>query len=147
MNSSFEIRVLDWSAAKLCARAVREEVFIIEQKVPRALEWDGADAGSRHAIALDRSGQCIGTARLLPDGHLGRMAVRAPWRRQGVGTALALALIERAGVEGLRSIVLNAQTHAAPFYRRLGFRERGEVFEEAGIAHVLMWMDLAATTP
>ena len=144
MDSGIEIRVVGWNEAMPLSRAVREEVFIVEQRVPRELEWDDADAASRHALALDASGRCIGTARLLPDGHLGRMAVRAPWRRRGVGAALATALIKQAKADGHRRIVLHAQTHAAAFYRRLGFAEEGGVFEEAGIPHIRMWRDLAS---
>ena len=144
--AAFEVRVCGWDEARPLARPVREEVFIAEQGVPRELEWDDADATSRHALALDAAGRCVGTARLLRDGHLGRMAVLAPWRRRGVGRALAQALIERARRDGHRHIVLHAQTHAAPFYRKLGFREEGAVFEEAGIPHVIMRMDLAPTS-
>jgi predicted GNAT family N-acyltransferase len=137
MDSSFEIRLLAWAEAMPLARAVREQVFVAEQGVPRELEWDDRDAASEHAIAL-LDGRCIGTARLLPDGRLGRMAVLPQWRRQGVGTALARALIEQAQQRGLRRVVLHAQTHAVGFYRKLGFTEQGPAFEEAGIPHLPM---------
>ena len=74
--------------------------------------------------------------------RLGRMAVLPEWRRRGVGMALARTLIARAQERGLRRLALHAQTHAAAFYRRLGFTEQGPVFEEAGIPHVCMVMDL-----
>jgi predicted GNAT family N-acyltransferase len=142
MKPAFEIRVVSWSEAIAPARAVRERVFIEEQNVPRELEWDEWDEASQHAVALDEQGGCIGTARLLPDGRLGRMAVLSEWRRRGVGTALARALIERARQLGLQRLLLHAQTHAAPFYRRLGFIEQGSVFQEAGIPHVEMTRNL-----
>jgi predicted GNAT family N-acyltransferase len=140
---SFSIEVLAWSDALRHARPIREAVFIIEQQVPRELEWDEWDARSQHALARDEQGRAVGTARLLPDGHLGRMAVLADWRARGVGSALAQALIERARAQGVAAIVLHAQVHAAGFYRRLGFSERGPVFGEAGIAHVEMTLPLA----
>jgi predicted GNAT family N-acyltransferase len=141
MDDSFQIQLLDWDDAMRLARAVREQVFIEEQKVPRELEWDDWDARSEHAIAFNE-GRGIGTARLLPDGRLGRMAVLAHWRGRGVGRALAGALIARARERGMRRLMLHAQTHAAGFYRGLGFTEQGPVFEEAGIAHVCMVMEL-----
>jgi predicted GNAT family N-acyltransferase len=144
--ASFGIRICDWNTARPLARPVRESVFILEQGVPRELEWDDADEASRHALALDAEGKCIGTARLLPDGHLGRMAVLAAWRRRGVGSALAKALVDQAAKHGHRRVVLHAQTHAAAFYRQLGFREEGGEFEEAGIPHVLMSLELGAPT-
>ena len=66
-----------WNELGALARPVREAVFVAEQGVPLALEWDKFDAVSRHVIARDSSGEVIGTGRLLPDGHIGRMAVLA----------------------------------------------------------------------
>jgi predicted GNAT family N-acyltransferase len=141
MDDAFQVRLLAWDEAMPLARAVREQVFIEEQKVPRELEWDDWDALSEHAIAFNE-GRGIGTARLLPDGRLGRMAVLAPWRRRGVGRALADALIARARERGMCRLALHAQTHAAGFYRALGFAEQGAIFEEAGIPHVCMVIEL-----
>jgi predicted GNAT family N-acyltransferase len=134
----YRIALMTWSEALPLARPVREAVFIVEQAVPRELEWDDWDEPSVHAIAYGPGGGPVGTARLLPDGHLGRMAVLKEHRGRGVGSALASALMACAAERGIAEIVLNAQTHAAGFYRRLGFIERGPVFEEAGIPHVEM---------
>ena len=49
-------------------RKVREQVFIQEQHVPEALEWDGLDEEAIHVVAQDNHKQVIGTARLLKDG-------------------------------------------------------------------------------
>ncbi len=136
------IQVLDWGEAEARARSVRDAVFIVEQKVPVELEWDEWDARCAHALALDARSNPVGTARLLPDGHIGRMAVIAGWRGKGVGRALALALLEKARERGMRRIVLHAQTHASGFYRKLGFEISGPEFEEAGIAHVAMSITL-----
>jgi predicted GNAT family N-acyltransferase len=142
MSAPFEIRLHDWAEARPAARAVREDVFIREQKVPRELEWDEWDERCVHALALEPDGRPVGTARLLPDGRLGRMAVLSAWRGRGAGTALALALIRRAAEQGCAMVILHAQLQAAPFYRRLGFTERGATFEEAGIPHVEMTLEL-----
>ncbi len=136
------IQVLDWNHAEARARQVRNAVFIIEQKVPVELEWDEWDLLSEHALALDARAEPIGTARLLPDGHLGRMAVLGPWRGRGIGRALALALLSRARERGMRRIELHAQTHAIGFYRALGFTEFGAPFDEAGIPHIAMALEL-----
>src|SRR6266481_9653749 len=123
MSATFTISVLTWDLALPLARPVREEVFVAEQKVPLELEWDEWDERSDHAVARDAKGQAIGTARLLPDGRIGRMAVLGEWRRRGVGSALLEALLERARKRAIRRITLHAQTHAAAFYRRFGFNE------------------------
>jgi predicted GNAT family N-acyltransferase len=66
------------------------------------------------------------------------MAVRQPGRGTGVGGAILTLLMDKARERGDAAVVLNAQTVAAPFYARHGFVQQGEVFEEAGIAHVEM---------
>ncbi len=142
MPQAFTIHILDWSAARDLARPVREEVFIDEQGVPRELEWDAWDSLSDHALARQADGAPVGTARLLPDGRVGRMAVLSAWRRRGVGSQMMQALLHRAQERALPTVTLHAQTHAVGFYRRFGFIERGGVFLEAGIAHVEMSLSL-----
>jgi hypothetical protein len=142
MQNRFSIEVMPWSDALPLARPVREDVFIVEQGVPRELEWDDWDDRSDHAVAFAMERQVIGTARLLPDGHIGRMAVLKDWRGQGIGSALFQALLELARAKGMVVVALNAQTHAAGFYRRFGFRQEGEEFVEAGIPHVEMRLTL-----
>ncbi len=119
-------------------------MFILEQQVPRELEWDEWDGPSEHAVACDAKGRAIGTARLLPDGRIGRMAVLGEWRGRGVGAGLLETLLERARERSMPRVSLHAQTHAAGFYRRFGFSVRGEEFLEAGIPHVEMSLELSA---
>jgi predicted GNAT family N-acyltransferase len=113
-------------------------VFVEEQGVPEALEWDGRDDTSLHLIAEDASGQAIGTARLLPDGRIGRMAVLPSSRGAGVGGAMLQALLAEARQRGLREVHLHAQSSAVSFYQYHGFQADGAVFEEAGIPHQAM---------
>jgi GNAT superfamily N-acetyltransferase len=100
----FGVDAGSWNELREPARAVREAVFVVEQKVPREIELDEHDATSRHVLARDGDGSPIGTGRLLPDGHIGRMAVLADWRGKGVGRAMLERLLEEAA--GTR--------HAAP---------------------------------
>jgi len=145
VSLTFTIRVLAWPEALALARPVREAVFIVEQRVPRELEWDEWDDPSEHAVACDAQGRAIGTARLLPDGRIGRMAVLREWRGRGVGAGLLEALLGRARERSMPRVSLHAQTHAAGFYRRFGFSERGGEFSEAGIPHVEMALELSST--
>ena len=143
MQSPSDIRVrrADWLGERDVLRAIRDEVFVREQSVPVDLEWDEFDPVSQHVLAW--SGEhAIGTGRLLPDGHIGRMAVLREWRVRGVGSALLTALMEVARASGLSRVELNAQLHAMPFYERHGFRAEGEEFLDAGILHRRMWRDL-----
>ena len=114
------------------------EVFVQEQHVPAELEMDDMDQHCLHAIAYDSAGVALGTGRLLPDGHIGRMAVRKMARGGGIGGAILHALMDQARARGDSEVLLSAQTHAAPFYSRHGFTPEGPTFLEAGIAHVNM---------
>ena len=131
----FTIRDVTWAAEEAKLRAVRLAVFVVEQNIPEELEWDEHDAVSAHAIAEDPDGVPIGCGRLLPDGHIGRLAVLSEWRGQGVGAALLLHLVELARRRGHPRVLLNAQVQAIPFYARYGFAPSGAPFAEAGIPH------------
>ena len=132
------VRLGAWEDMRAHAEPLRTEVFVDEQKVPAEIEIDAWDPQCVHALALDAAGAVLGTGRLLPDGHIGRMAVRKSARGQGVGTALLRALMQEAGRRGHRDVVLSAQTHAVPFYEREGFRREGAIYDDAGIPHVDM---------
>ena len=142
MIDTISIRIVPWSEARPDAMSVREAVFVVEQGVPPEIELDEWDPKCDHALAFEPGGRAVGTGRLLPDGHIGRMAVLRDWRGRGVGGAILAALVERAAARGMRRLVLNAQTHATPFYARYGFVAFGEEFVEAGIPHVAMARDL-----
>lgn len=128
----------DWDTCKLDAQDIRYEVFVVEQNVPVELEWDDMDAACLHAVAYDAGGRAIATGRLLPDGHIGRMAVRKEARGSGIGGTILAALMDEARKRGDCAVMLNAQTQAEPFYQRFGFFREGEEFMEAGIAHIAM---------
>ena len=136
---------MGWDEARAEARPIRFAVFVDEQKVPAEIELDEHDAVCVHALARVE-GKAVGTGRLLPDGHIGRMAVLQDWRGQGVGAALLAALIEIARTRGNREAMLSAQTHAVGFYRRFGFVDEGPVYTEAGIPHQAMRMTLQASS-
>jgi len=141
--AAFTIGETDWARDAVRLGAVRRAVFIDEQGVPEALEWDEYDAVSTHWLALAEDGSPIGCARLLPDGHLGRMAVLPAWRGRGVGRALLDRILRAAQARGQTVLRLSAQTHAAGFYALAGFVAEGAEYEEAGIPHVAMQRVLA----
>ncbi len=134
----FRVELVEFQQALAELRAVRDEVFVDEQHVPVELEHDAVDPLCTHVIARLLDGTPVGTGRLTPERHIGRMAVRAPWRGRGVGDALLLALVEQARLRGWADVHLNAQAPAIGFYERHGFRPEGERFMEAGIEHQAM---------
>jgi predicted GNAT family N-acyltransferase len=143
MSRDYFVRILSWADAREGASRVRFSVFVEEQGVPAEIELDEWDATSDHALATDHTGRTIATGRLLPDGHVGRMAVLQEWRGRGVGAAILGALLARAKERGMKRACLNAQTHASGFYARFGFSQVGGEFMEAGIPHVAMEQCLA----
>ncbi|HEX6412483.1 MAG TPA: GNAT family N-acetyltransferase [Burkholderiales bacterium] len=136
------IELMSWERARQLASPIRFQVFVREQRVPAEIELDDMDAPSLHAIAFENE-KAIGTGRLLPDGHIGRMAILKEWRRRGIGAAILKALIDAAERRGDREIALSAQLHAVEFYRTHGFEPVGDVYEEAGIPHQAMVRALA----
>ena len=134
----FLIHETDWAHDAERLGAIRRAVFIDEQGVPEALEWDADDADALHLLATRADGAAIGCARLLPDGHIGRMAVLPGWRGRGVGRALLAAAINLARTQGHATLRLSAQTHAAGFYAGAGFAAVGDPYEEANIPHIAM---------
>ncbi len=137
----FIITAVTWAEAKAELIFIRETVFLREQGVPVDLEWDGLDEACVHVLARGGA-QPIGTARLLADGHIGRMSVLPAWRGQGVGSAMLQRLIELARQRGLPRVMLDAQTHAIAFYERHGFIVTSDVFMDAGIPHRHMMREL-----
>ncbi|MBS0354094.1 MAG: GNAT family N-acetyltransferase [Proteobacteria bacterium] len=131
------VQLGEWPEFAALATPIRFRVFVDEQKVPADMELDEFDAVSCHALALIGD-EPVGTGRLLPDGHIGRMAVLADWRGHGVGAVLLQALIDEAERRGMPRLVLSAQTHALGFYARFGFVPEGDVYEEAGLPHQAM---------
>ena len=129
------IELMPWNDAREAASAIRHAVFVEEQGVPREMELDEHDAACVHALARDASGRAVGTGRLLPDGHIGRMAVMPAWRGKGVGGAILEELVEEARRRGHRAAVLSAQVHAIPFYESHGFAAEGETYLDADIPH------------
>ncbi|WP_245721498.1 GNAT family N-acetyltransferase [Nocardia crassostreae] len=122
------------------AYAIRVEVFVTEQGVPRELELDELDATADHFLARF-DGEPVGAGRLLVReniGVLGRLAVLKQTRGTGLGVALVRAIEDRARQRGLTAVELHSQTQAQGFYERLGYTAYGDIDDDAGIPHI--WM-------
>ncbi|MBI2783212.1 MAG: GNAT family N-acetyltransferase [Gammaproteobacteria bacterium] len=131
------IAPVTWVEQSDALQAIRRQVFVVEQGIPDAEEFDGQDAAAQHWLASTTDGAPIGCARLLGD-RIGRLAVLPEYRRRGVGAALLRWIIRDALACGQGALQLHAQTQTLGFYEALGFEPRGEEFLEAGISHRLM---------
>jgi len=143
-TSDFTVRAAVWQDDAAGLIYIRRCVFIEEQHVPESLEWDGLDETAVHVLAYEATeNTVIGTARLLPNGHIGRMAVLPSWRRKGVGSALLQTLLAYAQQKHLYKVFLHAQITAKGFYQHLGFTQHGDTFDDAGMVHCYMDKTLA----
>ncbi len=140
------VRIGSWSELGGAATAVRQAVFVREQGIALELELDARDADAVHAVAFSASGEPLATGRLLPDAHIGRMAVLREHRQTGLGARILGALVAEAVRRGERRLRLHAQTSAVGFYERHGFAAVGECYEEAGILHRTMERTLGDLT-
>ena len=129
---------MTWEQAQPVAGPLRFAIFVGEQNVPSGIELDDLDASCVHAVAFDVDGKAIGTGRLLPDGHIGRMAVVKEWRRRGIGAEILETLTAEARKRGHAEVLVSAQLQAAEFYRGFGFVAEGKIYEDAGILHQKM---------
>jgi len=128
------------------AYALRRDVFETEQNVPRPLDRDTHDHNANHVVAIDELGHCVGTGRLVRldarTSQIGRMAVAASHRRQGVGERVIEMLEQLAVMRGIGDIVCHVQLPAIPFFEHLGYRKDGEEVQLEGVPHVLMRKNL-----
>lgn len=140
---TIEIETTDWVSSSDELSSIRFTVFVDEQQVPKELELDDMDLNAVHFIARDKqTGIAVGTARLLPDAHIGRMAVLKGYRRKGVGSLLINSIIGHARRQNISQLHLNAQTYIQAFYQSAGFSSSGPVFMDAGIEHIHMLRDI-----
>ena len=128
------------------AFAIRSAVFVREQGVGEALEFDGLDDHARHLLAL-RDGEAVGTLRVrsLDAGRtakIERVAVVPAARGSSIGRALVEAALAMARTERAEAASLHAQTAAQGFYAKLGFVAVGREFMEDGIPHIAMRLSL-----
>lgn len=141
LNNPLSLQLGTWEELSEAATQVRYAVFVQEQHVPVEMELDDFDAVSTHAIVW-RGEEPLATGRLLPDGHIGRMAVMASARGLGLGAQVLQALINLAKEKGMSDVVLSAQIHALGFYQRQGFVAEGDIYLDCGIEHKDMRLSL-----
>ncbi len=144
------IILTDWQTHQTDLIKIRTDVFIREQQVPEADEWDTFDASATHFLVCTDNNIAIGCARLLteprPQGdavyHIGRVALLKPFRNQGIGHQLIRTILDYCQQQApQREVYLHAQTARRTFYQYLGFTARGTEFMDAGIPHISMWLE------
>lgn len=126
-----------WEHLKAAAQQIREQVFILEQQIAPEDEWDAEDAVATHFV-LYHDQEAVATARLLPNDRIGRVAVLAQYRGQGLGAKLMQNVLDFAQQQGRTQVHLSSQVQAMAFYQALGFVAAGEPYLDCDIAHIHM---------
>lgn len=137
----YQVKHGRWDQLQQDAKLIRTQVFICEQGITEADEWDDQDVISQHFVIYDQD-QPIATARLLQNHSVGRVAVVKAYRGQGLGQMIMLEIISYAQKQGLSVLTLSSQVHAISFYEKLGFTVQGNPYDECGISHIEMTMNL-----
>jgi predicted GNAT family N-acyltransferase len=128
-------------AARAACFAVRRAVFIEEQQIPEAEEWDAEDDTCLHLLAEDATG-ALGCARLIARGKtakIGRVAVIPHARGAGLGRRIMEVALDQARASGFSEAVLESQVAVIGFYETLGFVAEGPEYDDgSGILHRVM---------
>lgn len=120
--------------------AIRREVFVEEQGVPEAEEFDAFDTSALHLMVYVEE-EPAATGRIWHDGkgfRIGRLAVRKQYRRQQIGDLALRLLIYKAFASGAETLTVGAQTYIASLYAKFGFKPVGEEYMDAGRPHIEM---------
>ena len=137
----YQVKHGRWDQLQQDAKLIRTQVFICEQGITEADEWDDQDVISQHFVIYDQD-QPIATARLLQNHSVGRVAVVKAYRGQGLGQMIMLEIISYAQKQRRSVLTLSSQVHAISFYEKLGFTVQGNPYDECGISHIEMTMNL-----
>lgn len=140
-NKMYHFKQGCWDQLQQDAKLIRTQVFIVEQHIPEAEEWDDYDAISQHFVIYDQD-HPIATARLLQNHSVGRVAVVKAYRGQGIGRMIMLEIIAYAQQQARPHLQLSSQIHAVSFYQQLGFIVQGDEYDECGIPHIEITMSI-----
>lgn len=123
------------------ALKIRRIVFVEEQNVPVEEEIDQYEDESTHFVLYSEKKEPIGAGRFRDVNGVGkieRICVLPTYRNRGVGKLIMEKIIEFAKENNFSKVKLNSQTHAIPFYEKLGFKVISDEFMDAGIPHKTM---------
>lgn len=150
MNTKkFEFKTIDEMTGRevFCVERLRIETFVTEQKITLP-ELDDKDLKAIHVYQLnDDEDNALATCRIFQDKDgkwiIGRVAVAKVARGQKLGKIMLEAVHKYLKEEkGATGISCHAQQYVQKFYESLGYQTQGEIFQEAGIDHIMMSKDL-----
>jgi predicted GNAT family N-acyltransferase len=126
------------------AFAIRQKVFVEEQKVDGDEEYDQYESIAKHYLVfVDDQPAATSRWRHTDNGiKLERFSVLTEFRNKGIGAALVKHVLSDV-IPFKKLIYLHAQVAAMNVYARNGFEPIGELFYEANIPHYKMIYSLS----
>jgi predicted GNAT family N-acyltransferase len=119
---------------------VRGLVFIEEQGIDWAIEFDGLDPQCVLFTAYIND-IAVGAARLFGN-KVGRVATLKEYRGQGVASEMMKRIEEYSKENGIQKLKLHAQLYIKEWYEHLGYIAEGDIFQEAEIDHIKMTKEI-----
>ncbi len=129
------------------AAAIRQQVFVDEQRIFQKTDADENDWKSTHLVA-ELNGRIIGTVRVFPvndNGHWigGRLAIQREYRGSGAGELLVREAVRFVKKKGCTTFTALIQEENIPFFVQVGWRPSGLLQEYRGRMHQQMKADLS----
>lgn len=123
------------------AKDIRREVFQVEQKIDSKLDFDGKD-NEADLIIVYSNDQPIGTGRIRyiesNMAKIERVSVLSEFRKKRIGEKIMNFIMDYLIEKNVSEIILDAQLQARDFYEKLGYQQKGDIFEEVGKLHIVM---------
>lgn len=141
---TYTVENVDWMSAKDKLTRLREKVFVYEWRIPKDVEFDRLDSEAHHVLLCDDAGNEIATARITPQGEIGRIAVISHYRKPEVYQQLLSALLAVATRQGLEIVSVQCELEGVSYYQQQGFRPVGAVYMDAGIPRQKMTCSVQA---
>lgn len=117
---------------------IRFKVFVEGQRVPIQEEVDGKDKDASHYLLLIDN-HPAGVARVRKMDHyfkIERVAILDEYQGRGLGRdIMCFILSDLQALSTFKQVKLSSQTHAIPFYEKLGFSVCSDEYLDAGIQH------------
>jgi predicted GNAT family N-acyltransferase len=118
--------------------AIRFNVFVFGQNVPLQEEVDGKDAEALHYLLMIDN-HPAGVARVRCMDHyfkIERVGIEEAYQGKGLGREIMLYILsDLKALSTFNKVKLSSQTHAIPFYEKLGFSVCSDEYIDAGIQH------------
>lgn len=127
------VNIVDWHSQKALLQKIREQVFVCELHMPKKIEFDHLDTLAQHILVTHNSQLPVATARLCPDGLIGRLAVLPKHRNRVVYQYILDFIVSLAVAQKIEVLSINCILNEVERFKKNGFTHNGAVFMEAGI--------------